>query len=80
VCEKWTAVKGMKTDSEPVIYHLEAYKDQRVLFFVTPDDNVLFFRDRERNLMSEMVTSVMRSTGLTRLLTILVSGVRKRTL
>ena len=48
---KWTIVRGTKTNPEAVVYQLEPDKPGGSLSCVKADDNILFFLDKERNLM-----------------------------
>jgi hypothetical protein len=48
---KWIVSKGTKTDSEAVVYQLDPDQPDESLFILKGDDNVLFFLDRNRNLL-----------------------------
>ena len=47
----WTIVRGSKTDPGAVVYQLDPDKPQGSLFFLKGDDKILFFLDKERNLL-----------------------------
>ena len=48
---KWAIVKSTKTDPEAVIYQLALAGSKRSQFFLKADDNILFFLDKDWNLM-----------------------------
>lgn len=48
---KWTIVRGTKTSPNAVVYQLDPDKPQGSLFLLKADSNILFFLDRERNLL-----------------------------
>lgn len=48
---KWTIVRGTKANPNAVVYQLDPDKPQGSLCFLKADNNILFFLDRERNLM-----------------------------
>jgi hypothetical protein len=48
---RWSIIKGTKTDPEAVVYQLDPDKAASSLLFMKADNNVLFFLDKERNLM-----------------------------
>ncbi len=48
---RWTIIKGTKTDPEAIVYQLDPDRPQSTQFFLKADDNVLFFLDKNRNLL-----------------------------
>jgi hypothetical protein len=48
---KWAFLQGAKTDAAAVVYQLDPDKPEGSLLFLKADDNILFFLDRNRNLM-----------------------------
>lgn len=48
---KWTIVRGIKTSPNAVVYQLDPDKPQGSLFLLKADSNILFFLDRDRNLL-----------------------------
>lgn len=48
---KWTLMKGTATDPEAIVYQLDSDKPLVSLVLLKADDNILFFLDKERNLM-----------------------------
>ena len=48
---KWTILKGTPIDSNAVVYQLDPDDPQGFLSFVKADDNILFFLDKDRNLL-----------------------------
>jgi hypothetical protein len=49
---KWTIIKGIKTNSEAVIYRLDPDKPDESISFWVGDENVLFFLDKKNNLFT----------------------------
>lgn len=47
----WIVSKGIKTNAEAVVYQLDPDKPKESIFLLKGDDNVLFFLDRNRNLL-----------------------------
>lgn len=47
----WTIIKGTKTNPDAIVYQLDPDKPQGSLFFLKADDNILFFLDKNRNLL-----------------------------
>jgi hypothetical protein len=47
---KWHIIRGTKTNPAAIIYQLDK-EGTAPLFFLKGDDNVLFFLDREKNLL-----------------------------
>ena len=48
---KWTIVRGAKVNPDAVVYQLDPDKPQESLTFLRAGDNILFFLDKERNLL-----------------------------
>jgi hypothetical protein len=48
---KWTILKGTKIDPNATVYQLDPDAPQGFLSFVKADDNILFFLDKDRNLL-----------------------------
>ncbi len=48
---KWSITKGTKTDSGDIIFALEA-DNQQTIYLMKGDDNVLFFLDQDKNLLT----------------------------
>ena len=48
---KWTIRKGTPIDSHATVYQLDPDAPQGFLSFVKADDNILFFLDKDRNLL-----------------------------
>jgi len=48
---RWAIVKGTKTNPEAVVYQLDPDKAAGSLFFLKADNSILFFLDKERNLL-----------------------------
>jgi hypothetical protein len=48
---KWTVVKGTPIDSNATVYQLDPEDPKGFLSFVKADDNILFFLDKDRNLL-----------------------------
>lgn len=48
---RWTIVKGTKTNPKAVVYQLDPDKAAGSLLFLKADDNILFFLDKEMNLL-----------------------------
>jgi hypothetical protein len=48
---RWAIVQGAETKPGMVVYLLDPDKPQETLSFLKADENILFFFDRERNLM-----------------------------
>ncbi len=48
---KWTILRGTKTSPNAVVYQLDPDKPQGSLFLMKADGNILFFLDRQRNLL-----------------------------
>lgn len=48
---KWTIVRGTKTSPHAVVYQLDPERPQGSLLLLKADSNILFFLDRERNLL-----------------------------
>lgn len=48
---KWTIVRGTNVNPDAVVYQLDPDKPQESLSFLKAADNVLFFLDKERNLL-----------------------------
>ena len=46
----WQIVKGTKADPNAIVYQL-SYSSRGSLFFLKADDDVLFFLDRDKNIM-----------------------------
>ncbi len=49
---KWTIIKGIKNNSEAIIYQLDLGKPNESLSFLVGDENVLFFLDKENQLFT----------------------------
>lgn len=49
---KWTIIKGIKTNSEAIIYRLDPDKPDESVSFLVGDENVLFFLDKENQLLT----------------------------
>lgn len=49
---KWTIIKGIKTNSEAIIYQLDPDKPNKSISFWVGDENVLFFLDKENQLFT----------------------------
>lgn len=49
---KWKIVKGLKNNPEAVIYQLDFEKHGETLSFLVGDENVLFFLDKENQLLT----------------------------
>lgn len=49
---KWTVIKGIKNNSEAIIYQLDPDKPGESLSFLVGDENVLFFLDKENQLFT----------------------------
>ncbi len=49
---KWTIIKGIKTNSEAIIYQLDPDKPSESMSFWVGDENVLFFLDKENQLFT----------------------------
>jgi NlpE N-terminal domain len=49
---KWTIIKGIKTNSEAVIYRLDPDKPDESVSFLVGDENVLFFLDKRNQLFT----------------------------
>lgn len=47
---KWYLIKGTKSNSDAMVYQLEQ-PGRAPLFLMKADDNILFFLDKEKNLM-----------------------------
>jgi NlpE N-terminal domain len=48
---KWTIVRGIKVNPDAIVYQLDPDKPQESLSFFKAADNILFFLDKERNLL-----------------------------
>jgi hypothetical protein len=48
---KWTITQGVNADKEAVVYTLEADKPQVSISLMKADNNILFFLDKNRNLL-----------------------------
>lgn len=50
---KWEMTRGIKTDSQAIVYLLKLNEDtmEKSLAFLRGDDNVIFFLDKDRNVM-----------------------------
>lgn len=48
---KWTILKGTKIDANATVYLLDPDDPRGFLSFVKADDNILFFLDKDRNLL-----------------------------
>ena len=48
---RWAIVEGTKTNPEAIVYRLDPDKAAGSLFFLKADNNILFFLDKERNLL-----------------------------
>lgn len=48
---KWSIVKGTPIDPNATVYQLDPDDPQGFLSFVKADDNILFFLDKDRNLL-----------------------------
>jgi hypothetical protein len=48
---KWTILKGTPNDSNATVYQLDPDDPQGFLSFVKADENILFFLDKDRNLL-----------------------------
>lgn len=48
---QWTIVRGTKTNPNAVVYQLDPDKPQGSLLLLKADSNILFFLDRNRNLL-----------------------------
>jgi hypothetical protein len=48
---KWAIVRGTKTSPTAVVYQLDPEKPRGSLFLLKADSNILFFLDRDRNLL-----------------------------
>ena len=48
---KWAIVKGTPLDSHATVYQLDSQDPQGFLSFLKADDNILFFLDKDRNLL-----------------------------
>jgi len=48
---KWIVSKGTKTNPEGIVYQLDPDKPDESIFLLKGDDNVLFFLDKNRNLL-----------------------------
>lgn len=49
---RWAIIKGTKTNPDAVVYQLDLDNPQSSLFLLKADDNILFFLDKEKNLLS----------------------------
>ena len=49
---KWTIIKGVKDNAKAVIYRLEEVKPGEAVSFLVGDEDVLFFLDKERRLLT----------------------------
>jgi hypothetical protein len=49
---KWTIIKGVKNNSEALIYQLDPDKPDESISFLVGDENVLFFLDKEHRLLT----------------------------
>ena len=47
----WSIIRGAKTDPNATVYRLDATQAEAALFLLKGDDNVLFFLDRNRELL-----------------------------
>jgi hypothetical protein len=57
---KWTVTKGAKFDSNATVYQLDPDDPQGFLSFVKADDNILFFLDKDRNLLIGNIKTATR--------------------
>jgi NlpE N-terminal domain len=48
---KWAVIRGTKTNPDAIVYQLDPDKAQGSLFLLKADDNILFFLDKEKNLL-----------------------------
>ena len=48
---KWIVLKGTKTNAEAIVYQLDPDKPEESILLLKGDDNLLFFLDRNRNLL-----------------------------
>lgn len=48
---KWRMTQGTKTDPQAIVYQLDSEKPNVSLLLQKADDNILFFLDKERNLL-----------------------------
>ncbi|MDB4919020.1 MAG: hypothetical protein JWQ54_1003 [Mucilaginibacter sp.] len=48
---KWTVIRGTKNDPMAIVYQLDPDKPDRSIYILKADDNVLFFMDKDKNLM-----------------------------
>ena len=49
---KWAVIKGIKNNSEAMIYRLDPDKPNESISFMVGDENVLFFLDKENRLLT----------------------------
>jgi len=49
---KWTIIKGIKTNSEAIIYQLDPDKPNKSISFWVGDENILFFLDKANQLFT----------------------------
>ncbi|WP_162276956.1 copper resistance protein NlpE N-terminal domain-containing protein [Mucilaginibacter pedocola] len=48
---KWAIIRGTKDRPNAIVYQLDPDKPEKSIYILKGDDNVLFFLDRNRNLM-----------------------------
>jgi hypothetical protein len=48
---KWAVTRGTKSDPQAIVYQLDPDKPDRSIYILKGDDNVLFFMDKDKNLM-----------------------------